>query len=445
MQTQTNNQPGAQSPYSRLFKIWKRMSRNAPMKLFAVLLAVFFWLVVLSSDPTLEREKVFETNATVTGAETLRSRGFIVTDDLIGTPIAVEMTAEVTQGNYDRATATSFSPRLDLSQITEEGEQEIFFTAGYSTYGVVKEFEPASITVNVERYATRSRVPVTVRATGESSETLWHSVPVCDPAIVSVSGPASLVNQVRRAVAELPLESLSQDLEMMSLTSALKLETADGEVIESPLIQVTAESIAVDSVRIDCSVLPLKTVPVDLESAVTGMPAHGYVISEVSISPPMVTLADSANALEYMNAIYLESAVNVQNATQNIMVTVPIQSASAYAYCSAKEATVNVTIVPATHTHTYSHLAVAVENLAPGLQAKLSRTEQSAVISGAYQDVEGLRAENVHLYVNAAGLEPGVYSVPVLCRVDGTESYSYQPQQPAITLTITEEPGFSAP
>ena len=73
------------------------------------------------------------------------------------------------------------------------------------------------------------------------------------------------------------------------------------------------------------------------------------------------------------------------------------------------------------------------------MTARLSRTVLSAVISGAYQDVEGLEASSVHLYVNAEGLEEGVYNAPVQCRVDGTETYDFTPQQPTVTLTITAE------
>ena len=439
MQTQTHKKPGAPRPDSWIRLIWNRLRQHLFVKLFAVLLAVFFWMVVIASDPTLTREKVFSATVSVTGADTLRSRGYIVMDDLTSEPILVEMTAQVSQGNYDKATAISFSPRLDLTQITGEGEQEVFFTSAYSTYGEVTGFEPASMKVMVERYITRSRVPVVVRKTGQAPEGLWYSTPTSDPSMVTVSGPASLVDQVRRAVVELPLESLSTDIESASFTLPIKLETADGIQIDSSLITITSESVSVNSARVDCDVLPTREVSVDMASAITGTPAHGYIVGGVSISPSLVTVADSAETLDYLDAIFLQNAVNVDNATESILVTVPLQGASSYVYCSAKEVSVNVNIIPATHTHTYTYLPVLVENLAPGLTARLSRTVLSAVISGAYQDVEGLEASSVHLYVNAEGLEEGVYNAPVQCRVDGTETYDFTPQQPTVTLTITAE------
>ena len=424
---------------SRMKLIWKRVRRHPFLKLTAVLIAILFWMIVIASDPTLERQKEMTATVSVTGADTLRSRGYVVTDDLTSSPITVNITAKVTQGNYDRATAASFSPRLDLSQITSDGQQEVSFSAGYSTYGEIQSFEPKSMTVNVERYITRSRVPVVVRVTGEMPQGLWRSATSCDPNLVSVSGPASLVEQVRRAVVELPLEGLSADMEDCQVTSPVTLETADGQTISSPLIRITFESVTVDSASIECSVLPTRSVAVDAASAITGTPAHGYEVGEIRVSPETVTVADSAEALKNLEAMFVQSPVDVTGATEDLLVTVPLAGATAHSYCSAREVAVSVTIRPATHTHTYNDLPVQVENLGPGLKAVLSRAKLGAVLSGAYQDMESLKAANIHLYVDAQGLAAGVYNVEVQCRVDGAESYDFTPQQQTLTLTIQSE------
>lgn len=424
---------------SRMKLVWKRVRRHPFLKLTAVLIAILFWMIVIASDPTLERQKEMTATVSVTGADTLRSRGYVVTDDLTSSPITVNITAKVTQGNYDRATAASFSPRLDLSQITSDGQQEVSFSTGYSTYGEIQSFEPKSMTVNVERYITRSRVPVVVRVTGEMPQGLWRSATSCDPNLVSVSGPASLVEQVRRAVVELPLEGLSADMEDCQVTSPVTLETADGQTISSPLIRITFESVTVDSASIECSVLPTRSVAVDAASAITGTPAHGYEVGEIRVSPETVTVADSAEALKNLEAMFVQSPVDVTGATEDLLVTVPLAGATAHSYCSAREVAVSVTIRPATHTHTYNDLPVQVENLGPGLKAALSRAKLGAVLSGAYQDMESLKAANIHLYVDAQGLAAGVYNVEVQCRVDGAESYDFTPQQQTLTLTIQSE------
>ena len=108
---QTPTPESRPAPESRFRLIWKRISRHPVLKLSSVLLAIIFWLVVIASDPSIERQKEILASASVTGADTLRTRGYVVTDDLTSEAINVEITAKVTQGNYNRATASSFSPR----------------------------------------------------------------------------------------------------------------------------------------------------------------------------------------------------------------------------------------------------------------------------------------------------------------------------------------------
>ncbi|MFR5796999.1 MAG: CdaR family protein [Christensenellales bacterium] len=116
----------------------------------------------------------------------------------------------MTQANYNRVSGTAYNPHFDLSQITGEGENELSVTY-YSSqlYGPVVSCEPASITVNVERYITR-RVPVVLEMTGTIPEGLYLDSYKTDPTTLSVSGPQSLVASVARVVARLDQSALSE-------------------------------------------------------------------------------------------------------------------------------------------------------------------------------------------------------------------------------------------
>ena len=85
-------------------------------------------------------------------------------------------------------------------------------------------------------------------------------------------------------------------------------------------------------------------------SAITGTPAHGYEVGEIRVSPETVTVADSAEALKNLEAMFVQSPVDVTGATEDLLVTVPLAGATAHSYCSAREVAVSVTIRPATHT-----------------------------------------------------------------------------------------------
>lgn len=440
MQPETPQTETRQLPQFSPKAMWKEIKRNPFLKLAALLLAIVFWAIVIASDPTLTVEKVFhDAPVTVQGLETLRNRGYTVMEDLSASEIHVKMRVAVTQTNYERATVASFSPRLDLTQITTSGTQRVYFSAAYATYGEVVSFEPAYLDLAVEPYTQRSRIPVVIRQSGENAKSIWIDTPIADPSSLTVSGPESIVDQIRRAVVLLPLNSLSADRPHDSLSALIELQDASENPISSDLLRVTtSDSVAVDSVRIDVAVYPLREVPVSLSSAVVGTPMHGYELGEVRLTPETVFVAGAQSTLDSLSALHIQTPLNVTDAKENQLGVSALIGVSDLRYVSAGQIAVEAEIVPAIHVHTYTGKPVTVINLAPGLSAKLSRETMSVVISGEYQHVEPLKSNAIHLYVDAAGLGAGVYTPEVRCRVDGTEAYSFEAEIPRVTLTLTE-------
>ncbi len=407
-------------------------------KLVALLIAVLIWTLMMATDESVVMEKVFnDVTVTVQGVDTLRSRGFTVVDGLEGGSVTVRMRVAVTRGNYDRATAASFSPRLDLSQITQAGTQRVNINAAYSTYGEVISFEPAYLELEVEEYISRSRVPVVVREDGERPESVWVASAVADPLQVTVSGPRSLVDRVRRAVVRLPMASLSGEISDDSLVSPIELEDASGEIVSSPLLTVTSESVALDSARIDLEVYPVAEIPIDTQSAVSGIPAHGYRLGEVRITPASVTVAADANTLSQISEMYVTIPLDIDWEDETCTAESSLRQVSGCRYISDSSVLIEAQIIPALHTHTYTGLPVEIFGLDAELAGTLSHPQMSAVIEGPYSRMESLAASQVHLYVDAQDVTgPGEYRLEVRCRIDDTDDYACVPEFSEVILTV---------
>ena len=229
MNSRPTRKPEGRGPFRKLRRIIARVVAGKPFLItVSALAAVVCWSALVASDGTLTRQKTFANVAvTVTGEAALKSRGYIVMDDILEKVPAVKMTVEVTQANYNRVSGTAYNPHFDLSQITGEGENELSVTY-YSSqlYGPVVSCEPTSITVNVERYITR-RVPVVLEMTGTIPEGLYLDSYKTDPTTLSVSGPQSLVASVARVVARLDQSALSE--RRMTDRSALNIELQDSQ------------------------------------------------------------------------------------------------------------------------------------------------------------------------------------------------------------------------
>ena len=157
---------------------------NGWLKAIAILISVVLWAGLISQDETITRDKTFQNVAvSVSGAETLKSNSLIVVSDLDELLNDVSITAAVPQKQYERAEASNYNVRLDLSRIKGTGEQEVKLqSTNSSTYGKVTSTNPSSVKVQVEDYVVRQRIPVSVSVEGEIPEGWYMSTPSVDPA-----------------------------------------------------------------------------------------------------------------------------------------------------------------------------------------------------------------------------------------------------------------------
>ena len=167
---------------------------NWGWKLLSLFLAVCLWAGLITQDPTLTRERVFsDVPVTVTGTDTLIGNGLIVVSGLEDENLSVRLRADVPQRSYSNAQASNYNPRVDVSRITETGEQTLRIqTSSTTTYGTVTSVSPESLTVVVDEYVTNYRVPITLNVTGSAPDGYYASTPQLAPARRPSAAPAPL-------------------------------------------------------------------------------------------------------------------------------------------------------------------------------------------------------------------------------------------------------------
>lgn len=414
------------------------LSSNWFLRIFSVLIAVFLWGVLIASDGTLLREKIFQdVEVTVTGADTLRTRGFIVLDDVASLIPTVRMRVEVPQANYSRATGSSYNPRIDLTRIRAAGTQEVEVTTSTS-YGRVLEVVPASVTVNVDEYALRERIPVVVETTGALADGLWADTSRSDPSYVAIGGPQTLVSKVTRAVATLDLATLTKSPKTQRNAVAIELQDADGNVIDSPLIEITNQSVIIDSITIETDVYPCADLPVDVSTAITGDPATGYQVDSVVASPASVRVAGDAAVLETLTSAIAAGQLSVEDASETVTGAVQLHRMPDLQYVSVSEVLITADIVEQQRERTFKNVAITVQGAADDRTVLLDVTRTTVQLTGGYSFIQTVTAEDVQLYVDVSGLAPGQYELPVQCRIDNAPAFSCALANTSVAVTITE-------
>ena len=420
----------------QLRKIYKS---NTFLIIFSVLCAMMLWSVLVAADGTLTREKVFtDVELTMTGADTLKTNGYIVVDDAQSVLPTVRLTVEVTQSNYSRATAANFSPRVDVSKMRATGEQTVEITFGSSVYGKVISCEPSSVTLNVERYISSNRIPVVVETEGTLKEGLWMETPSLDPTYIAVSGPRSVVNSIKRAAAKFDLGLLNGDSVTQRNAVPFVLEDAEGNPVDTSLLRTTYQSILIDTVTVETDVYPQKTLPIDITGAYTGEPSEGYEVTGVTVQPDTVLVAADAGVLEQMSAAVLDAPIDITDATTSQSVTVRIKKLTDAQNMSIGEALVRIEIDEKQRERTFKNVPILITGVQETQPVKLSSKSAHVTLSGPYHFIENLTADDIILSVDLTGLASGEHLVGIACSIANAPEYTCVLSIDQVTATITE-------
>lgn len=415
---------------------------NWGAKLLAIFIAVILWAGLISQDPSLTRDKQFtNVNVNVNGADTLKRNGFVVLDDVDALLDDVDVRVSVPQGQYANAAASNYSVRIDLSRIKAAGEQEVrILSTNTSTYGTVVEIVPPSITVQVDEYITRYRIPVSVVTEGEPPEGFHASDPSADPPIIAVSGPKSIVSRIVSAQVVANQATLPAKEGTVRRAMAFTLLDEDGQTIDSDLLQITSESVLIDAIVVEQTVYSQRVVYLSDLGLVTGEPADGYEIKGVYISPGIVTIAGRASIIQDINLLYADGTVSVNGLTQSINKSLRVRQPSTLKYVSTDTVTVAVEIGPITVSRTYEG-RVTLQGLSAALRETGGARTATLHVTGAQPWLDGLSEEDITLLCDLSAItEPGTYTLPLSCAIrdDAGQSYTYEISPAEVVVTVTE-------
>ncbi|MBQ7487209.1 MAG: hypothetical protein IJT77_06930, partial [Clostridia bacterium] len=377
----------------RISETYSKLLSNKIVLVFISLAAAFIvWAVMVASDGTLKRRKVFsDAPVGITGESTLISRGYIVTDNIQELMPSTYMIIEVTQANYERATASIYNPHFELSQITGEGENTLNLVFSSQVYGPVTYCEPNTLTVNVERYITR-RVPVVVELSGKVPAGYYLRSYKADPVSLSVSGPQSLVNSVSRVVVYLDQSILTGERTSDRLSLAIELQQADGTQISSDKLTVTNQSVITSSLIVETELTPMKSLQIDANAFVTGTPAEGYRLEEIKLAETSLSVAAASEILDALTVITTDAPLDITGATETITGYVRIRRLTGIENTLPTEIGVTAVIEEETLTREMRNLSIGIKGQTTE-KVRLTPTRTNVEFTGPYTFISALTSD----------------------------------------------------
>lgn len=427
---------------SRLGRAFKAVINNWPWKLLALFLAVCLWAGLITQDPTLTRERVFtDASVGITGADTLRRNGLIVVSGLEEDKLLARLRVDVPQREYNTVAATNYNPRVELSRITEAGEQDIkLYATSTTAYGSVQDISPATLKVVVDEYVTNYRIPVSVNVIGEYPEGFYGGSFTRDPSLVALSGPRSLVDQVVRIYVDYDASKLKAEPGEVATALPMRFVDREGNEIVSDLLEATTSGVVLRSIIVEQDLYPIRMLPVSEMDLISGEPARGYRVTGVEISPTMLRAAGDETIISDIQSLFVENTVNLEGVTESFNTTLRVKKPSELAYLNSTTVNVAVTIEPVYLSSSLASVKVRARGAGSNQGVSLDTSSLTAVVTGPQLQVESLRAADVTAYVDVSGLEPGEYDLPVQFHAEDqdVQHLTFEATPSTIAVTIFE-------
>lgn len=172
----------------------------------------------------------------------------------------------------------------------------------------IASYDPREITFSLEAHKqttfTVQAVPGGTVAPGYAAGPIQASPPE-----VTVSGPASLVERVDRVEAHFSIQGLRQSLE----------QTVDVQPVDEQGQAVAGLTVSPEEVQV---LVPVRLKPGFRDVAVSpdtvGNVAEGYLVTNVTIEPPVVTVSGPTEVIDNMAGVLQTEPVSIEGATETV-------------------------------------------------------------------------------------------------------------------------------
>ena len=382
----------------------RRLWNNLGTLVFAFALAFAVWIsAVVAGDPNQERDYPRPLPFEVRGEDpSLLLIGNLPSE------ILLRLSAPVSLWNQLSSQADAVIAYIDVSGL-EAGEHTLPIKVESILRPLrVVQISPEEVSFVLEPRAVRE-FSVTSRLEGSPALGFQIDDLSIDPLKATVSGPASLVAQVEGVIV--PLD-VSDARESINADVALQAVDSQGNVLSGLTIEPAEASVELSLLQAG----GYREVAVNVETI--GQPANGFRVTNISVSPPVVTLFSTdpqivAGLPGFVNTMPLDLTNAVENLQTPLALSLPV---GVIVVGEEQNVAVEIGIAPIESSVVLT-FQVEVIGLANGYEAKLSPQSVSVVISGPLSVLQSLGPDDVRLFVRVTGLPAGTHLLEPLAEI----------------------------
>ena len=384
----------------------ERLTNNLGLKILAVVLAIFMWLIMVTvSNPLMTETR---TVAVEMVNENILEKSNL-TYELQGKN-TVTVSYEVRVRDQYRITASDFYAYADLSQLYDVTgsipvQVEIANDSVRSLIEGTPTVKPGVVQIKTEPLQ-RKRFDLRPHTVGTEQEGYALGQVTLNPGYVYVTGAVSDVGQISSAGVELKIDGINSDQD-----GSARVKFYDANDNE---LNLGAEvKLNIEEVDYHVTILNVKNLALDFQ--VSGEVEDGYRFTGVECNVKSVSVEGLKAALASVNTLTIpDSLLNVDGATGDIQVEVDLTEILpdniTMANDSATAAVVTLKVEPLTVKEVEHNLAdVRFEGGRENYSYYFEYDSVTLQIRGLAEDLDRIRADDITLTMDVAGMGAGIY------------------------------------
>ncbi len=398
-------------------KMMKHLTNNPGLKLLSLLFSVVLWLVVVNiADP--DGTKSFSIPVEIINKDIITEMGKV--PSVVGdTDIAVFYIAGP-RSYVDDMTSDDFSVTADLSQVdlSQEGTTKLVpieITAKKND----RRIEIVRRTVNMQitlEDRLEQKFVISAESTGTPAEGYAIGGVEVTPNLLKLSGPASVVSQIKRVEATINVDGVSGDVSDSVIPI---LYDEDGSVISPDMLEMNQSA-----VTIKAEIWATKSVPIQCQ--VSGEPAIGYQFRSVECAPETVMVKGRASVLNRISVINIPGdVIDITGAREDMEDTVditPYLESLGISLVEPNAGQVAVTVIieqKETKAFDFPTSNIKISGLPSEYGLDFSAETVSVNVRALGEDMETLTLENMEALLDVTDLTPGTYTRQLTINLPG--------------------------
>lgn len=415
-----------------VLRLLRWISRNLGNLILAFFMAVVVWVAaIIAVDPNQEGVYPRPVPLEIIGQDP----SMLQLDNI---PATVQITLNAPQSIWNQLVDDPelVQAWIDLSGL-DRGEHLVEVKTQIQANPVrVVNVDPGEVQVLLEPLKTDEFL-VSLTVTGDPALGYSLGTPSVDPAKVTVSGPESLVDLVSQVSGSLNING----------ANAVTRREVQVQALDSSGNPVRGVEISSQAVRVTQPVNLLggyNNVVVKVVTA--GEPASGYWLTNISISPPNVTVFSTNPQLVNELPGFVETnLIDLTGLSDDVDIRATLNLPEDVTLVGEESVLVRLSIAAQEGTLPIA-LPIEAIGLPPNMEASFTPESVELLLAGPLPILNNLKPAEIRVVANLSGMEPGVYQItPVIDLLPNQVRVIYiQPETVAASIvrppTLTPSP-----